>query len=170
MSKIEFETYWRGGDGATARAQALAAAASEALHTLNYATMAQGGAMDYPSHADHLVSALGSTVGRMPQLLDQIGDFVERFATDPRLYHDQPGKDAAGTIPRAREEMRHAATLAEALMHALGRASATLSHLGVRDDDEPEAAEQPTAGHPMCPEAACRPAELLPFSASGVPR
>ena len=66
MSKIEFETYWRGGDGATARAQALAAAASEALHTLNYATMAQGGAMDYPSHADHLVSALGSTVARMP--------------------------------------------------------------------------------------------------------
>lgn len=171
MSEIAFNTYWYGGAGAIERAQNLAEAGVEAVHTLNYATMAGNGGMAYPSHAGHLLGALRSMVGHMPQLLDQIGDFVDGFAGDERLYHDQPGKDAAGAALRGREEMRHAAALADALMHALSRADATMSHLGLRiEEDEPEAPAEPTAPHPMCPDPACIPAERLPWSASGVPR
>lgn len=133
MPKIEFETYWVGGYEAVRRAQSLAEASAEAVHTLNYATMATSDALAYPSHAGHIVGGIRSTVGYMPQLFEQLSDFLGQGIE--RMYDDRgDSHNPRETAQSAQAILAAAAEQAERLVDTLSRAQTAIDHLGVRDD------------------------------------
>lgn len=168
MSKIEIETYWYGGADADRRCVDLAQAAAEAVHTLNYATMAgPSRGLVYPSNVGSVLSGIAAAVGHMRQLCEQLADFVDELGEDDRLYHDQD-KNPVTSTENTRIALHRAAALTDTLGDALNNAYSHVNHLGMRDGVGQADAEPPTPSRHPCPGPSC--AEPTVFSASGVPR
>lgn len=69
-------------------------ALAETVRCLNYATLAEAPGLDYPADAYSLLGALCTAMGRMPQLLDQVGRFLRDQAATGALGDDH-GRDPA---------------------------------------------------------------------------
>jgi tRNA A58 N-methylase Trm61 len=101
----------------------LADDAAEAIRALNHATLSPRDGWEYPADAYSVVGNLGTLVMRLPQVLEQLTEFVEKLHQDghvkadtgdtiERLYNLGAAKgdavDAADRLRSALDEM-HAA-------------------------------------------------------------
>jgi hypothetical protein len=117
-------------------------ALSSLVRFLNHATGTghRGSAMPHAATANSVVSYLRGAVGGMPQLLNQLADFLDSQADDPLLYDDRRFSTnpvpAEQTATMAAAALREAAQQAAKLMDPLTRAGSYTVHLG--NDDPPQ--------------------------------
>jgi hypothetical protein len=105
----------------------LADQAAEAIRTLNHITLG-GTGLEYPGDLYSVIAGLGTMASRLPQLLGQLGEWLDGEHGAGRLGHDSGGNVAA-TVVSVRDELRIADGAAKALRMALNRAQNELSHL-----------------------------------------
>jgi hypothetical protein len=125
---ITFETYWVGGHGAQDRAKNLTNAVDEALHTLNYATMAGHGGAEAPIQIWEHLGSLQNGTSLLPQSLTQMAARLESMDQNGTLRLAVPG-DPAEAAAKTIEALNAAARAAEQLAAALARAQGACSNL-----------------------------------------
>jgi hypothetical protein len=126
------------------RTQQLADLAAEAVRTLNYATRGDDGLL-YPGEAYSLLGELGILASRLPQLYDQIGDFLARGEAAGHLDETPDGPqhgnarlavgDAIGALKRA---VNDAETMTAAVKNAQSAIRA-VRYVGPEIADDTEA-------------------------------
>jgi hypothetical protein len=100
---------------------------------ITYATMPEKHGLTFPSDACRLVADLYSATGRIPQVCDQLGQFLRAQEATGRLYEAQ-GRDIAVQVDRAQVHLDQAAEAARALTRALQAVQADIAGLGVKED------------------------------------
>ena len=73
--------------------------------------------------------------GRLPQVCDQLGEFLADQRATGRLYEAQ-GREVAAQVSAARIHLTDAASAARALTRALQAVQADIAGLGVREGDD----------------------------------
>jgi hypothetical protein len=111
--------------------EAAAVALGRLVRYLNNAT-GYSRSLPYAATAYRVTSNLASMAGLLPQLLDQLAQFMEQQAGDPSLYDDRrngnyPAHRTALAVSAALGEARRAAGSMGAVME---RAASAASHLG----------------------------------------
>jgi hypothetical protein len=122
----------------------VAAAAAEAIRVLNHATFSgQGGALACPSDADAVIRSVATLASRLPQLLDQVREWLRGELRAGRLeaaYGPYAG-DPSAALAAAGTPLLDAAAIAARLQAALEEAAGITSTLGASpgpgDDEEP---------------------------------
>ncbi len=110
------------------RTRQLADLAAEAVRTLNYATRGDAGLL-YPGEAYCLLGGLGILAARLPQLYDQIGDFLARGQAAGHVDEtpDGPhGGDARLAVGDAICALKRAVSHAEAMSVAVNNAQSAI--------------------------------------------
>lgn len=111
----------------TDEARDLADEAAEAIRSLNHLTLGGTGLED-PGDLYSVVANLASMAGRLPQLLTQLGQWLEHEHTAGRVGHDSGG-DVDATVADVQDKLRAAYLAAEHLRVGLGQAHNDLAHL-----------------------------------------
>ena len=118
-----------------ARTLKLAGTLAEVVRCLNHATRDHE-ALEYPAEAHRLVGELSSAAERTPQLLSQVGGWLEREQAAGRIGTDD-GTWHAAKVTAARVRLDRAAQIAAELHEALDFAASAICHLtAVREDDD----------------------------------
>lgn len=111
----------------------VASAIAEAVRVLNHATLNfTGQALEFPADADTVLCSLSITAQRLPQLLDQLRDWMNGELADGRLrvgYGPHAG-DPAAAMADASRRLRDASAIAFRLHLALKDVTAVTSALG----------------------------------------
>jgi len=116
-----------------------AATAAEAVRALNHLTLGQR-AVGKPAELDRLVAELAIMAGRLPQLLRQLGGWLDTEQHAGRLRSDNT-TDPARIVDRPAAELAQAGHAAHDLGRALDDAHQHLAHLGAT---EPDRTHEPT--------------------------
>jgi hypothetical protein len=123
----------------------VASAAAEAVRVLNHATLNHPGqALAFPADADAVIGSISTAAQRLPQLLDQLREWLTGELTAGRLqvsYGPHAGSPAAA-VGTAGQRLRYASAIASRLHLALKDAAETTSKIsappGTGHDDEEE--------------------------------
>lgn len=108
---------------------------AEAVRVLNYATRDSAPGLECPSDAYTLLGALYTATQRMPQLCDQISDFLSAQARSGRVG-DANGKNPAGQASIASGALITAAEHLADVTRNLQTAQSKISGLYVKEDDD----------------------------------
>lgn len=127
----------------TARAVDLAASTSDAVRELNHLTQHRD-ALRSPAEVDRVVAELSAMAARLPQLLRQLGGWLNAEQDDGRVRSDNPAAPGL-IISWADSGLLAAARAADALGVELDAAHQHLSHLGAA---EPRTRVVAGSGHP----------------------
>jgi len=115
----------------------LAEAFAEIVRVLNHATMHHE-ALQYPSEADRLIREISSAASRLPQLLGQVGAWLEREDAAERIT--VPSGDYQGNpllaVATARLRLDAASAVAAQLQEALDSAASVTCNLGATETGE----------------------------------
>ena len=115
----------------------LANAIAEAVRTLNHATIdRRNGALVYPADADAVISALATAMQRLPQLLDQIREWLTEEYRAGRMqvtYGPHAGDPGAATL-EARIGLSEASAIAGQLHAALKGVGAVTSKISAPEN------------------------------------
>ena len=115
----------------------VAEAYAHSVRVLNHLTRDHE-ALEYPAEAHRLVGELSCAAERTPQLLRQIGGWLEREQAAGRIGTDD-GTWHATKVTAARVRLDRAAQIAAELHEALAFAASAICHLtAVREDDGDE--------------------------------
>jgi hypothetical protein len=118
---------------------AVANAIPEAVRVLNHATInRRNSTLAYPAGADAAIAALATAAQRLPQLLDQIREWLTGEFRAGRLrvtYSPQAGDPGAATL-EARIGLSKASAIAGRLHAALKGVGAVTSKISAPDDGE----------------------------------
>ena len=106
-----------------------AASAAEAVRALNHLTLGRGTPGE-PAELDRLVAELAIMAGRLPQLLGQLGGWLDAEQHAGRLRSDDT-TEPARIVDRAAAELAEAGHAAHHLGRALDDAHQQLAHLAV---------------------------------------
>jgi hypothetical protein len=106
----------------------LAAAAAEAVRTLNHHTQGPH-PLSGPAELDRLVAELAMMANRLPQLLRQLGGWLHTEQHAGRIRSDN-STDPARIVSRAAAELTQAGHAANEFGQALDGAHQQLAHLG----------------------------------------
>jgi hypothetical protein len=106
---------------------------------LVYASMSEKRGLEYPSDAYRLIADVYAATGRLPQACEQIGRFLVAQAARSGVYEAR-GRDPRGQAALAAAQLAEAAGAARTLTAALQAAQAAIAGLGIREDDDGEAA------------------------------
>lgn len=112
-----------------ARTRALADLAADTARTLNYATMPGRGGLTYPGDVYELLGALAQTAQRLPQLCNQIRDWLvaEQNASHLAERPDGPNEGSSAlAVMRAIDGLTLAAGRAEEVRDGLKQAQASI--------------------------------------------
>ncbi|MEU3148430.1 hypothetical protein [Streptomyces sp. NPDC006999] len=109
----------------------LADDAAEAIRALNHATLSPRDGWEYPADAYSVVGNLGTLVMRLPQVLEQLTDFVERLHADGHVKAD--GGDTIERVFNLGAAKSDAEDAATKLRSALDEMHAALSPLAYQD-------------------------------------
>jgi hypothetical protein len=101
--------------------------AAEAIRKLNHMTLG-GAGLEYPGDLYTVVANLSTMAMRLPQLLSQLGQWLEREHEAGRVDHDSGG-NVAVSVATAQAELATADAAAGQLQLALDRAHNALGHL-----------------------------------------
>lgn len=113
----------------------VAEAAAQCVRVLNHLTRDHA-ALEYPAEADTLIRYLSSAAARLPQLLVQVGAWLEQEAADGRIRVIR-GEDPVTVVIAAQLRLERAAQIAAELQEALDfAASVTTGLAGVPDGKE----------------------------------
>jgi hypothetical protein len=110
-----------------------AATAAEAVRALNHLTLGRR-ALGEPAELDRLVAELAMMAGRLPQLLRQLGGWLDAEQHAGRLRSDDT-TDPARIVDRAAAELTEAGHAAHDLGRALDDAHQILAHLAATEPD-----------------------------------
>lgn len=102
---------------------------------LTYATMGSATGLDNPADAYRLIAELYSATGRLPQVCEQIDQFLRTQAATGRLREAQ-GRDIGQRVRMAADSLRLAGNFASSLTTALQNAQTAINGLGVKDGDD----------------------------------
>ena len=102
---------------------------------ITYATRPGAGGLVFPADAYTLLAEIYAATGRLPQVCDQLGEFLADQRATGRLYEAQ-GREVAAQVSAARIHLTDAASAARALTRALQAVQADIAGLGVRDDPD----------------------------------
>jgi len=112
----------------------VAAAVAEAVRVLNHATTFGhiGDALAFPADADAVLGSLSTAAQRLPQLLDQLRDWLvgELAAGRLRVGHGPHAGDPAAATEAAARKLRDASAIAFRLHLALNDVTAVTSAIG----------------------------------------
>lgn len=111
----------------------VASAVAEAVRVLNHATLNfVGQALEFPADADTVLCSLSIAAQRLPQLLDQLRDWLngELAAGCLRVGHGPYAGDPATATTEAGRKLRDASEIAFRLHMALRDVTAVTSALG----------------------------------------
>src|ERR1017187_5919104 len=115
----------------------LANAIAEAVRTLNHATIdRRNGALVYPADADAVISALATAMQRLPQLLDQIREWLTEEYRAGRMqvtYGPHAGDPGAATL-EARIGLSEASAIEGQLHAALKGVGAVTSKISAPEN------------------------------------
>jgi hypothetical protein len=113
----------------------LAACIDAAARTLVYATMPGRNGLRYPGDVHRVIGEVRSTVGRIPQLLGQLGEFLcaQRNAG---CLRDDRGSNPVPAVAAAVEALCAAQALADALTETLAPAHNAIGHLAYDGPDD----------------------------------
>lgn len=116
------------------RTAELAHVAAEAVRVLNHATMPGRGGLAYPSDVCAVLSSLHELVRRIPQLCDQLGNWLAAENDAGRVRTDEPG----GVVPIAVIKAHLATVAIEAGMlgHVLDEVHGRCASLAYADPHE----------------------------------
>jgi flavorubredoxin len=106
----------------------VANAAAEAVRVLNHATLNHAAeALRYPSDADAVIEALATMAARLPQLLEQIADWLSQQGADGRLAvtHGPYGGYPGEAVDDVRSWLSEAKECTAGLHYALDQARQT---------------------------------------------
>lgn len=119
------------------RTRQLAETLAEVVRTLNHTTMHHE-ALGEPADVDRVIRELVSAAERLPQLLGQIGAWLEREDAAERI--EVPSGEYAGNpllaVATARDLLDSAVTWAAGLHRALGLAASVTSDLAGSGSDD----------------------------------
>jgi hypothetical protein len=107
----------------------------ECSRFLTYATMSEKHGMEYPSDVYRLVADIYSAAGRLPQMCDQLGQFLG-VQMDMRRLYEARNRDVPIQVSRAQSHLEDAASAARQLTAALQAVQADIAGLGVREDGD----------------------------------
>lgn len=137
----------------------------------------QVSALPYAATANSVILSLRSVAGLLPQLLEQLAEFLGQQASDPTLYDDRrggPDAPAASLVASiAAEHLDTASQQARKLEGVLRLAAQHTNHLGNDDPPatpEPASPQQPVDGEPTSVQRGRwypGPAPTLPGETSG---
>jgi hypothetical protein len=109
----------------------LADDAAEAVRALNHATLSPRDGWEYPADAYSVVGNLGMLVMRLPQVLEQLTEFVERLHQEGHVKAD--GGDTLERVSNLGAAKSDAEDAATKLQSALDEMHAALSPLAYKD-------------------------------------
>ncbi len=109
----------------------LAQQAAHAVRALNHRTRPNAGGLTDPLDTADLIAELAHLTGMLPQLLGQLGDWLEaeHHLGRPRVDPDAPHPDPEQTIHALTSALRHAAHTQQRTAHALDTAHQHAAHL-----------------------------------------
>lgn len=99
---------------------------------LTYATMERRSGLAYPADAYRLLGDLYAATGRLPQVCDQLRQFLTAQEATERLYEAR-GRDVFEQVCEARMDLAAAAEAARKLTAALQATQADIAGLGVKE-------------------------------------
>lgn len=108
-----------------ARTMQLADTAAAAVRCLNYATAPGKGGIRYPGDAYELLGYIGNLTARLPQLCDQLRDFLIREQRSGHLQLDEgaaDGESVTQAVMQASDALLLASGRADELLRLLARA------------------------------------------------
>jgi hypothetical protein len=114
------------------RTRQLAETFAELARVMNHTTMHHE-ALAEPSDADRVVRELSSAAGRLPQLLGQIGAWLE-LEQDAGRIQAARGEDTVMAVIAARLRLERAGQIAAELQETLDDAASVTSTLAVRHE------------------------------------
>ena len=103
----------------------------DASRYLCYATMERRGGLAYPADAYRLLGDLYAATGRLPQVCDQLRQFLTAQEATERLYEAR-GRDVFEQVCEARMDLAAAVEAARKLTAALQAVQADIAGLGVK--------------------------------------
>ena len=107
---------------------------------LVYAAMRETRGVEYPADAYRLIADIYAATGRLPQTCDQISRFLEAQATRRGVYEAR-GRNPREQAALAAARLADAASAARTLTAALQAAQTAIAGLGIREDEDGEAAD-----------------------------
>jgi hypothetical protein len=122
-----------------------AASAAEAVRALIHLTLDQH-ALSEPAELDRLVAELAIMAGRLPQLLRQLGPWLDAEQHAGRLRSDN-ATDPAWIVDRAAAELATAGRAARGLGRALDDAHQLMAHLATKEARDGRAETVAARGH-----------------------
>lgn len=108
---------------------------AEAVRVLNYASLGDAPGFEYPGDVYELLAALGTATQRMPQLFDQMTEFLRRQAATGRLG-DASGEDWNERTALGMARLTDARVRVEQVTRALQSAQSAISGLYVKEDPD----------------------------------
>ena len=108
----------------------LADDAAEAIRSLNHATLSPRDGWEYPADAYSVVGGLGTLVMRLPQVLEQLTEFVGQLHADGHVVAD--GGDTIERVYNLAAAKGDAVDAADKLRAALDEMHAALSPLAYK--------------------------------------
>lgn len=107
----------------------------EVSRFIAYATMPEKHGLEYPSDVYKILGELYSATGRLPQVCEQLGRFLEAQEATGRLYEAR-GREISVQRRMAASHLDDAGQHSAALTRALQRVQADIAGLGVKEDDD----------------------------------
>lgn len=102
---------------------------------LVYASMGGKGGLEFPADAYRLVADWYSATGRVPQMCEQLREFLSAHLAAGRLYDAKTG-DPQEACEQAAIHLEQAGKLAAALTRALQDVQADIAGLGVKESTD----------------------------------
>lgn len=133
MSIVSFNTYWRGGRGASQHARKLSSAFQAAAHTLVYAVDHGAGGAEAPGYIYSHLAELYSGTSYLAEALDRMGARLVDLVKLGVVTHDTPGGDVHRDAAETERALQVAATTARLLTVQLQQAQNAIAHLGLTD-------------------------------------
>jgi hypothetical protein len=99
-----------------------------------YATMSDKHGLEYPSDVYTLVADLYSATGRLPQVCEQVAQFLHTQAATGHLYEAQ-GRGVGHQVAEANRHLSDVMVAAQAVTRFLQAVQADISGLGVKETD-----------------------------------
>lgn len=128
-----------GGRHSPKYTRAVAAAIPEAVRVLNHATIDRpGDALGYPSTVDAVIRDLGTMAQRLPQLFDQLREWLADEYAGGRIEGSWSAADARASLAVASGRLRDAAAIATRLQVPLQAAAAATGTLSTPYSEDEE--------------------------------